>query len=375
MDVDVPEEYTNNLYKTQIYNGNEEFDWSLNPLSEDIKLNYPNIGEYRQIDENQWIKDKPIVNAHVDLDGNFYILNMFGDKQYLSREQLISNFSPIFSDNNYVKWGNEVIKNDPIENITLTDMLAHGASGMVYNTNEQDQVAKLIPIGDFHPNEILEEEYQTEKQLFTPVGPVYKSRDIEFQHEVSALEKLSRKNLAPKLYKHGITNLIMNKDSQPESVPEVIPVGYLISEKFDHTLDNEMNLLAKDTVNKIKKISSKRDDLTDEEYKKVNAIVKGGFKRAYEIDKQIKNDEIEARNVGIINTDLHSENIMMKNGIPRIIDWGNTNQTKNFNEELDSEHIAIDSYNTHLRNKGFRDGDSEDFSTIRKYWKHKFSNR
>lgn len=194
-----------------------------------------------------------------------------------------------------------------VKNIIIKNYLAHGAFGMVYSIkyDNKECVLKIIPIR----NEDVSDE---EDPKVDPLKSTTKFKN--FKKEIDLLKKLNKKNLIPKLYNYGICHVDYYYKNASK---KLLKVGYIISEKYDITMRDYIKEMIEDSVIKINRNKTKKHD-----------VLTNCFKKILKIEKTINTDLISACEIGILNEDVHSSNIMIKydkkKQIKRvkIVDWG-----------------------------------------------------
>lgn len=190
-----------------------------------------------------------------------------------------------------------------IKNIFINNFIANGAYGLVYNILYEDKVCalKLIPIET------------TPMQSFTmDIDPLYAFTKIDkFIMECETVKKLSNKKLAPKMYKYGTCDVKFYQSKKKYD----LTVGYIISEKYDITLSDLQQEMVTRCI-----LDIEQDPL------KYQTIIFKYTDYFLKIDRQIDKDLEKAFKLGISNSDIHINNIMIKEFgnkmIAKIVDWG-----------------------------------------------------
>ena len=185
-----------------------------------------------------------------------------------------------------------------LQDIIVYKYLSHGAYGVVYKVKYKgkDCAMKLSIIDE------------------NPIEPTRRKNTLQqLEKEYELFKKVSDLGIAPKVYLFKTCNVKMPKKFKNKE----IKISIMIIELMDITLEDYMKKLSesleKYLINPLKFKSFKKFE------DKVSRIIK----KLTKIDDKIKSDSLRSiRELGVNNRDTHSENIMLKKGIPYITDWG-----------------------------------------------------
>ena len=223
-------------------------------------------------------------------------------------------------------WNNSKVENlnKCIEDIEVDNFLDNNAFNLGYKISykKTERFLKIVPILDEkNPN------IWTETTLF----PLYEyTTEKDFKKEIQILEKLSNKNISPKLYESGICDV--SRIFFPIKKSINIKVGFIVLELFDISISNKIDI----DIDKLIYTDLKNEQRIQQLQECLNK---------YEIwNNKINSDLEEAKKLEIYNSDIHLKNIMIKteqNGKEyiKITDWGQNAQMESYNVDLLSSFI------------------------------------
>ena len=243
-----------------------------------------------------------------------------------------------------LKWGENsklVGIEECINNIVIKDFMANGKYGLVYDVifDGMPCVLKIVPIRNVIIGDEKDIDYNipvsnrrwsitgfgheefTKRIPQLEVNPIAYTTPLQnWEAEKNILNIIDTLNLVPKIYKIGecmIDHVSQNQIGKME-------VGYIVSEKYDKTLYDELQGLIMSCSEKVKsrigyvRLTDRRDI--------VREIVESYLDKIYRIEDDLFSQILLALENKITNSDTHLKNIMMKEdeyGTKySIIDWG-----------------------------------------------------
>ena len=191
-----------------------------------------------------------------------------------------------------------------LQDIIVDKYLSHGAYGVVYKVDYKGkECAMKLSIID--------------KKPIKPTRRENTLKNLEKEYEL--YKKVSDLGIAPKVYLFKTCDVKMpNKFKN-----KVIKIAIMIIELMDITLKDYMKNLTMD-LNKYLV-----NPLKFESFKEFEEKISEILENLADIDNKIKYDALLfIKKFNINNRDIHTENVMLKKGVPYITDWGLTSNNK-----------------------------------------------